>query len=182
MNAAIRRAAAADWAGISALCAETGAAGEPVEAAEREGFVRHWIEPYRELRPDWAWVAVSEKRIIGYLTGSPDTLGFEKERRRVFNPPPDSRQFFAQATLLKLWSEHPAHLIANVAADYRGMGLGGKLLQAFFAELRRAGAPSAHAICGPAAFPFFERMAFRSAAEVRPVPGVILRAMTRPVD
>jgi GNAT superfamily N-acetyltransferase len=182
VNAAIRRAAAGDWDAIGALCADTGAAGAPVDVAEREAFAKHWIGPYRELRPVWTWIAVAEKKIVGYLAGSPDTLDFEKERRRRFDPPPDSREFFPPAIRLKLWAEHPAHLMLNVAADYRGLGLGAKLLQAFFSELRRAGVPSAHAICGPGAFPFFERMAFRAEAVVSPAPGLILRAMTRPVD
>jgi GNAT superfamily N-acetyltransferase len=182
VNAAIRRAAAADWPAIAEVCADTGAAGEPVESAEREAFAAHWIGPYRELRPDWTWVAVADKRIVGYLTGCPDTRDFEAERRRRFDPPPDSREFFPAAVRTKLWTEHPAHLLMNVAVDFRGLGLGAKLLQAFFAELRRAGVPSAHAFCGPASYPFFERMAFRAEASVSPAPGLFLRAMTRPVD
>jgi GNAT superfamily N-acetyltransferase len=157
-------------------------AGAAVEASEREAFSEHWIGPYRELRPDWTWVAVSEKKIVGYLTGAPDTIQFEKERRRTFNPEPDSRDFFSPAVRLKLWTEHPAHLMMNVDADYRGLGAGAKLLQAFFAELRRTGVPSAHLVCGPNSYPFFERMAFRAEAVVSPAPGVTLRAMTRPAD
>ena len=172
----------ADWAEIARVCAATGLAGFPVEEDERAAFVEHWIKPYRELRPDWTWVAVCDKAVIGYLTGSPDTLAFEKERRHVFDPAPDSRDFFSEAIRLKLWTEHPAHLMMNVMADYRGLGAGAKLLQAFFSELRRAGVPSAHLICGPGAHVVFEKMAFREEAVVTPAPGVILRAMTRPVD
>lgn len=182
MSLVVRRAESGDWAAIASLCADTGAGGGPVDGSEREPFSVHWIAPYRELRPDWTWAAVADGAIAGYLTGAPDTLGFEKERRRVFNPPPDSREFFPATIRLKLWTEHPAHLLLNVAADRRGMGLGSALLRAFFAELRRAAVPSVHAICGPAAFPFFERRAFRAEAVVSPAPGVTLRAMTRPVD
>lgn len=182
MNVSIRRAAAGDWTGILRVCGDTGLAGAAVDAGEREAFARHWIAPYRELRPDWTWAAVSEKQVVGYLTAAPDTLAFEKERRRVFDPPPDSRDFFPAAVRLKLWTEHPAHLMMNVSADYRGLGVGARLLQAFFAELRRAGIPSAHLVCGPNSYGFFERMAFRAEAAVSPAPGLVLRAMTRPVD
>jgi GNAT superfamily N-acetyltransferase len=182
VNIVLRRAGPGDWAAVSRVCADTGLAGAPVDAGERAAFAEHWIGPYRELRPDWTWVAVCDQTVVGYLTGAPDSLAFEKERRRVFNPAADSRQFFSPAILLKLWTEHPAHLMMNVAADYRGMGIGAKLLQAFFAELRRAKVPSAHLVCGPNSHPFFERMAFRAEAVVSPAPGVILRAMTRPVD
>ena len=182
MNISVRRAVGGDWEDIAGVCASAGAAGDPVADGDRAAFIEHWIVPYRDLRPEWTWVALADKKIVGYLTGCPDTLSFEKERRRLFNPEPDSRDFFVLAVRLKLWTEHPAHLMMNVTADYRGMGLGAKLLQAFFAELRRAGVPSAHLICGPNSFAFFERMAFRAEALVQPVPGVTLRAMTRPVD
>ena len=182
MNVLVRRASAADWAAIASVCVETGLAGAPVQEAERAAFSEHWIGPYRELRPDWTWVAAADKEVVGYLTGCPDTLAFEKQRRRAFDPGPDSRDFFSSAVRLKLWTEHPAHLMMNVMADYRGLGAGARLLQAFFAELRRAGVPSAHLVCGPNSHPFFERMAFRAEAVVSPAPGLILRAMTRPID
>jgi N-acetylglutamate synthase-like GNAT family acetyltransferase len=180
MSLEVRRASPADWPAIAELCADCGAAGGPVEAAERAAFSKHWIAPYRELRPDWTWVAVEEGTVAGYLTGVPDSLAFEKERRRAFHPEPDSREFFPMAVRLKLWTEHPAHLLMNVAEGRRGAGTGARLVQAFFARLRRAGVPSVHLICGPNAFGFFERMAFRAEALVSPAPGVVLRAMTRP--
>lgn len=182
MNLSVRKVSSVEWTHVARVCADTGAAGGPVDAHEREEFSEHWIGPYRELRPDWTWVAVDGPRVVGYLTGCPDTLDFEKARRRIFSPGPDSREFFPAAVRLKLWTEHPAHLALNVQPDFRGFGLGARLLQAFFAELRRAVVPSAHLICGPDAFGFFERMAFRTEALVQPAPGVVLRAMARPVE
>ena len=182
MNIWVQRAEAADWPEIERVCAATGLAGSPVEQEERAAFVEHWIRPYRELRPDWTWVAVCDKAVIGYLTGCPDTLAFEDERRRAFDPAPDSRDFFPEAERLKLWTEHPAHLMMSVAAEYRGMGAGGKLLDAFFAQLRRAKVPSAHLVCGPNSHSFFGKMAFREEASVQPAPGIVLRAMARAVD
>jgi hypothetical protein len=163
----VRPAAPADWTEIARVCADTGAGGAPVEAVEREAFVRHWIAPYRELRPDWTWVARDGERVVGYLTGCPDTLSFEKERRRAFDPEPDSREFFAQDVRLGLWTEHPAHLMAGVAAEHRGRG---------------ACVPSVHLICGPDTAGYWERRAFRTAATATPAPGLVLRAMTRPVE
>jgi GNAT superfamily N-acetyltransferase len=182
VNIWVQRAAQGDWSEVERVCAATGLAGAAVDEEERAAFVEHWIKPYRELRPDWTWIAVCDKAVIGYLTAAPDTLSFEKERLRVYSPAPDSRDFFPQAVRLKLWTEHPAHFMMNVLADFRGMGAGTKLLHALFAELRRAKVPSAHLVCGPAAYPFFERMAFRAEASVTPAPSVILRAMTRPVE
>ena len=178
----IRKASSVDWTAIAGICADTGRQGRPVGDDEREAFAEHWVGPYRELRPDWTWVAVVDSKVIGYLTACPDTLAFEKERRRLLKPQPDSREFFPQAVRLQLWTEHPAHLHMNVSADYRGYGTGAALLRACFAELRRAGVPSAHVICGPSAAPFWERMAFRTEAVVEAAPGIKLRAMTRPVE
>lgn len=181
MNIWTQRAGTADWAAIARVCADTGLAGAPVDEDEREAFAEHWIAPYRSLRPDWTWVAVCDKAVIGYLTGCPDTLSFEKERRRAYDPAPDARDFFPEAVRLKLWSEHPASFMMNVLADYRGLGAGAKLLEAFFAELRRAKVPSAHLVCGPGAHAVFEKLSFREEAAVSPAPGLTLRAMTRPV-
>ena len=83
MSADVRPAAAADWEEIARVCAQAGAAGEPVAPGERAAFLRHWLEPYRELRPGWTFVAVFAGRVEGYLTASPDTFVFEKERLRV---------------------------------------------------------------------------------------------------
>lgn len=182
MSFAVRRSSPADWAAIELLCALTGAAGEPVDQEEREAFVAHWIAPYRELRPGWTWVAERDGTLIGYLTGAPDSIPFEKERRRVFAPGADSRDFFPKALRFRLWREHPAHFMLAVAADSRGRGVGARLVQSFFAELRRAAVPSAHVFCGPGAHGFFERMAFRAEAVVAPAPGVVLTAMARPVE
>lgn len=182
MTPAIRRAEQLDWSAIKDLCADTGRQGSPVDDDEREAFGEHWIGPYRELRPDWTWVAVADKKVVGYLTGCPDTLSFEKERRRVFTPRPDSREFFPLPIRLKLWTEHPAHAHMNVSSDFRGFGTGGALLRAYFAALKEAGVPSVHVICGPSAASFWERMAFRVEAVVEAAPGVKLSAMTRPVE
>ena len=178
----IRRAGPSDWEAIKAICADTGRQGEPVDDEEREAFSEHWIAPYRELRPDWTMVAVVDQKVIGYRTGCPDTLSFEKERRRVFRPQPDSRDLFPVDIRLKLWTEHPAHLHMNVSADFRGMGAGAGLLKAYIAELKKAGISSAHVICGPAAAAYWERMSFRTAAIVEAAPGINLSALTRAVD
>lgn len=192
----LRRAQQPDWAQVAGICADTGRAGEPVGAAEREAFAERWIGPYREFRPDWTWVAVAGDKVVGYLTGCPDTPAFEAAlQRRVETDrfPTDleaafprymARSHFPPAIRLKLWTEHPAHLHLNVAAGHRGLGTGAALISAYFAQLRKAGVSSVHLICGPSSVPFWERMAFRVEAvvEVAPAaPGLLLRAMTRPV-
>lgn len=176
----IRRAAPSDWAAIKAICADTGRQGEPVDDGERDAFGEHWIGPYRELRPDWTFVAAVDGKVVGYLTGCPDTLQFEKERRRVMSPAPDSRELFSQAVRLKLWIEHPAHLHMNVSNGFRRLGIGVALIWEFFAALRKAGVSSVHVICGPTAAPAWTRMGFRLAATVEAAPGIVVSALSRP--
>lgn len=182
MTPEIRRAAPGDWPAIAGLCADTGRQGEPVDVDERAPFAEHWVGPYRELRPDWTFVAVAGGKVVGYLTGCPDTLSFEKERRRVYDPRPDSRELFPLETRLRLWTEYPAHLHMNVAAGHRRGGVGRALLAAFVSELKKAGIPSAHLICGPAARSYWERVGFREAATVEAVPGLVLSALALKID
>jgi GNAT superfamily N-acetyltransferase len=177
----VRRAAPEDWAAIAGLCADTGAQGEPVGDDERVEFAERWVGPYRVLRPASSFVAQEGGRLVGYLTGSPDSLAFEEERRRAFKPEPDAREFFPMDFRLELWSRHPAHLHMNVAASARRRGVGAALLAAFFAALREAGAPSVHVICGEAASTYWKKAGFADLRVEEPFPGVRLHAMTRPV-
>lgn len=181
MTPEVRKASPADWPAIARLCEDTGRpGGEPVDDGERGPFGEHWVGPYRDLRPDWTWVAVADGEVVGYLTGCPDTMAFEKERR-ARKPQPDSRELFPPSTRVKLWTEHPAHLHMNVAAGFRRGGLGTAMLRAFFAELKKAGVPSIHVICGPTAKRSWERMGFRVEAEVEAVPGVVVSALAQPL-
>lgn len=178
MTPEIRRAAAADWPAIARLCEDTGRQGNPIPDEERGPFGEHWVGPYRELRPDWTFVAVLDGKIVGYLNGCPDTLPFEKEKRRVFNPQPDSRELFTLETRLNMWTEHPAHIHMNVASGLRRSGAGRLMMDAYFAALREAGVPSIHVVCGPNARPFWEHVGFREYATVEAAPGVIVSALT----
>lgn len=175
----IRRAEKGDWPGIAGLCADTGAQGDPVGDDERVEFAERWVGPYRVLRPDWTFVAEAEGRLAGYLTGSPDSLAFEEERRRAFKPEPDAREFFPMDFRLELWSRHPAHLHMNVAAAVRRRGVGAALVAAFMFALRETGAPSAHVICGEAASTYWRKAGFTDLRVEEPFPGVRLHAMTR---
>lgn len=177
----IRGARPGDWDAIRALCADTGAQGESVDAHERAEFAERWTGPYRVLRPRWAFVAVEDGAIVGYLTGSPDTLAFEDERRRAFKLEPDSRDYFPMEFRRELWSLHPAHLHMNFAAAARGKGGGRALLEVFFAALRERGVTSAHVICGEKASSFWRKAGFTDLRVEEPFAGVRLHAMVRPV-
>lgn len=175
----VRAARAADWPAIGALCAETGAQGEPVDG-DHLAFAERWVGPYRVLCPEWTFVAEEDGRVVGYLTACPDTLTFEKRVRAELKPTPDSRGFFGDEFLNKFWGEHPGHLHMNLAKAYRGRGLGGALLALAFAELKRVGVGSAHVFCGNRAKGYWEKAGFKLAASCEPREGVFIHALARP--
>ncbi len=178
----VRRAAAGDWAAIAGLCADTGLpGGEPVDPSERVEFGERWVGPYRELRPDWTFVAVEDGRVVGYLTGSPDTAPFESERRAAFPAWIDAREWFGADFLRDFWTAHPAHLHMNFAKAARGKGHGTRLIAAFREALRERGVASMHVFCGEKASTFWARSGFVDVSVLEPRPGVRLHAMARPV-
>lgn len=177
----LRRVEPGDWEAVAAICADTGAQGEPVGDDERTEFAERWVGPYRRLRPDWTFVAVEEGRLVGYLTGSPDTLAFEEERRRAFAHWTDAREFFPMDFRLDLWARHPAHLHMNFSAGARGKGYGRRLIDVFYARLKVNATPSAHVICGERASGFWRKAGFSDLRVEEPFPGVRLHAMIRRV-
>ena len=176
----IRRATPADWPAVRALCAETGAQGEPVPAEEADAFAERWVGPYLKLRPDWTFVAEVDGRVVAYLTGCPDSAAFEAEVRAKLEPTPDSRSFFGQDFLDSVWTRHPGHAHMNAAKAHRGRGLGGELLKAFFAALQDAGVGSAHVFCGNRALGYWVKAGFSPIGSCEPAPGVFIHALARP--
>lgn len=179
--AVVRRARIEDWHSVARLCAETGRQGEPVDADQAAEFAERWVGPYRRLRSDWTFVAEVDRRVVGYLTGCPDSLAFEREVREKLTPTPDSRGFFGERFLEEFWTKHPGHVHMNLAKPYRGQGIGGQLLKQFFTALKAEGVPSAHVFCGKAAFGYWVKAGFSPAASCEPAPGIFIHALTRAV-
>jgi GNAT superfamily N-acetyltransferase len=197
-EAAVRSAAsAADWAAVRELCCRTGDAGDPIEPSRWPLFAELWIGPYQRIAPAWTYVAERDGRIVGYLTGCPDTAAFRRTRRRRTMLPllvriacgrypwnADARRFVRLVLRLDRGPEHrlrgtlgvplahayPAHLHMNVDAAHRRQGVGGALIERYAADLRAAGVPGIHLFCGSHARPFYLRHGFRDvgALEVRP--------------
>lgn len=79
----------ADWAFVREVCARTGDAGDPIDRARWPFFGEQWIGPYERLRAEWSYVAEGggAGRRLGYLTGSPDTMRFLREKFWLFDLP-----------------------------------------------------------------------------------------------
>ena len=68
------------WTAVGELCCRTGNGGDPISVERWELFARIWIEPSRALMPEWCYVALVDRRVVGYLTGCPDTSSSARQR------------------------------------------------------------------------------------------------------
>ena len=176
-----------DWDAVYDLCCRTGNNGQPV-SPERWGFFgRLWVEPYEKIFPQWTYLAEADGVVVGYLTGCPDSRGFAKAKVGRFALPllvdvcrgrysgnGDARRFvrqflgfektpeeaFPRALRQMLQRDYPAHLHMNVEANWRGSGVGTKLIERFFADLSSTGIPRVHLYCGADPLVFYLRRGF----------------------
>jgi len=194
---------ARDWNAVYDLCCRTGNNGQPVARERWNFFGRLWVEPYEKFFPQWTYVAEAEKVVVGYLTGCPNSRWFAKAKlwrfelpllidicRRHYSGNRDARRFvrqffrfeerpervFPHALRQMLQRDYPAHLHMNVDANWRGSGVGTKLLEHFFADLHEASIAGVHLYCGPDPLGFYLGRGFKELGRVqfRGVPVYVL--------
>ncbi|MBI4348387.1 MAG: hypothetical protein HY553_16210 [Elusimicrobia bacterium] len=186
-----RPRSAEDWQAVRDINCETGAAGAPVKPRNRwPFFAEFWVGPYQRLLPEWTLVARAGGKVVGYLTGCPDSLPFYARRfflhrlplalgiflgrfgatedvRRFLHPGEGVRRNFAIRFGFKLYwhlmTRHPAHLHINVREGHRG-GTGRKIMDAYVAALAEAGVRGLHLFCGANPVPFYRRVGFHKLA------------------
>ena len=136
--------------------------------------------PYVERHPDLAWVVESaDGRTIGYIVATSDTEAFETWFRDEWWPGVADRYPLSgeseptrQDAMIGLANrrapgqdsysaEYPAHLHIDLLPETQGQGLGRRLIETLFDELRRRGVPGLHLGMNPAnaaAGAFYERL------------------------
>ena len=150
-----------DWLAIRHLCCETGFLGQPIEPLfeDRELFADLFTRPYLEHQSEWALVAESEGRVVGYLLGAV-SRGFERKLLRsgvrttarmlwrlltgryVRHPP---SRHFVRWLLTVGYREQPrhplnsAHFHWDLEHRFRGRGLAQRLWSVYEKRLRNAG-------------------------------------------
>jgi GNAT superfamily N-acetyltransferase len=197
----------ADWSRIREICCETAYAGAGLDDPLRaEFFGRYWVGPYERLLPEWTRVARSDGRILGYLTGCPDTARFERRRfflndapllaqvlagaypktqdtrafvRRFFRVDKSADRYFSDGARRAWRSQFPAHLHINLTAESRGRGLGRLLLEDYFERLRADGVPGVHVHCGAAPVEFYRKTGFEVLEERRTDAGSPIFVLTQ---
>ena len=182
-----------DWNAIYELCCRTGNNGQPIAGERWDFFGRLWVEPYKSFFPQWTYVAEAKQIIVGYLTGCPDTSAFTKVKfwkfslqllvdvfRGRYRRNRDARRFvrhffglekipervFPRGLARKLQRDYPAHLHMNVDAAWRRSGVGTRLVEAFFSDLRSAHIPGVHLYCGADPLEFYQRQGFKDLAKI----------------
>jgi GNAT superfamily N-acetyltransferase len=151
----------ADRPAICRICCDTGFLGNPIETifSDREIFANLFAGPYLDYGPDWAWVAESEGKVVGYLLGSVSPTfdyallysGFQTTMKMItraatgcYTGHPRNRQFI-RWLLTHGYREQPrhpdnaAHLHLNVEKPWRGRGLGLRLWETYERQLTGAG-------------------------------------------
>ncbi|MDT0158442.1 GNAT family N-acetyltransferase [Microbacterium sp. ARD32] len=136
--------------------------------------------PYAERHPDLCWVVESDDgRTIGYVVATDDTDAFETWFRDEWWPGVAARYPFSgedEATREdgiigyatargpgreKHTAQYPAHLHIDLLPETQGQGLGRRLIETLFDELRRRGVPGLHLGMNPenvGAGAFYERI------------------------
>lgn len=133
-----RQAAAPDLdAGLDRIFFAASATRTFTSEAARLTFRELWLGQYLSAWPELATVAVRDDgRPIGYLVGS------------LLDPAhhPGNRAIGYFPLLADLTRIYPAHLHVNLDADWRGRGVGVRLVAAFAAEAASRGAPGLHVV------------------------------------
>lgn len=177
----IRPYRSADRASLSDICVKTADAGRDATGLfdddELWGLI--FAIPYVERAPDLAWVVEADDgRVVGYIVAADDTDAFERWFRDDWWPQfaarfprpaaPTTREHktieYAYARRPGRESnagEYPAHLHIDLLPEAQGQGLGRRLLETLFAELRRRGVLGLHLGIDPVnrgAAKFYERI------------------------
>lgn len=170
-----------DRPALSDICVKTADAGSDATGifSDDELWGLIFAVPYAERHPDLAWVVESDDaRVIGYIVATHDTDAFEQWFRDAWWPQFAARfpRAIAAATREEKMIEyayarrpgrepntveHPAHLHIDLLTEAQGQGLGRRLIETLFAELRSRGVSGVHLGMDPAnlgAAAFYERL------------------------
>jgi GNAT superfamily N-acetyltransferase len=179
------------WQAIGDICYRTANHRPPPNAEDWEFFSRVWINPYKKLLPQWTYVALADQRVVGYLTGCPNSPAFARAKFFSCTLPllagiafgrfralDGARRFalrelgiekkpeniFSASIKRSIKKHYPAHLHMNVDADYQRAGVGRALFERYGEDIRHAGIQGIHVFCAAAPLPFYLRLGFTEIA------------------
>jgi len=140
------------------IAADTAFFGDPIEIylEDRRIFLDLFYRYYTDFEPEHAWIAEANQQVVGFLTGGTDAA----KQKEYFNQRllPQFLALFLKGhyqtgpkTWAYLWNmvkarlkkktvlinhqKYPAHLHINVDKNWRGYGVGRKLMRTYFDQL-----------------------------------------------
>ncbi len=163
----IRPYEAADRLSLMKIAADTAFFGEPIEKYldDRHIFQDYFYAYYTDYESEHAWVAVADQEVVAFLTGCFNTEVQLSLTRKKLLPQVLWRLFSGRYKLgKKTWTyyrnlrlakrpenipyvnlqQYPAHLHINVDHNWRGCGIGYRLMQVYLDQLMYAGVKGVH--------------------------------------
>jgi ribosomal protein S18 acetylase RimI-like enzyme len=158
----IRQYQTGDRSSVFHIAAETAFFGDPVEAFmdDRNLFCDAFVGYYTTHKAEYCWVAETGNEVIGYLLGSTQLVTqsdhwLKYMFSRVIIQAVSGKYRIGRRTIgyaLNTVSgyltggeppvdlaEYPAHLHINIDPNFRGFGVGGRLIEAYCKQLHSAG-------------------------------------------
>jgi len=156
-----------DRADLFRIASDTAFFGEPIEIYldDRRIFEDSFYAFYTDYEPEHCWVATADDQVVGFLTGCIHTRRQQAITKKKILPKVFLRFFTGhykierktwkyQRRLLKEYLQpgkstmdndlYPAHLHINVDSNWRGYGIGLRLMQTYFSQLRALNIPGVH--------------------------------------
>ena len=156
-----------DRADLFRIAADTAYFGEPIEIymEDRRVFLESFYAYYTDMEPEHCWVACADGQVAGFLTGCTGTPRQQqamqhilvpavrrKVLRREYKPGLKTYRYLFNVWLAERrhedpqvdFTRYPAHLHINVDRNWRGFGLGKRLIQTYLQQLRELNVPGVH--------------------------------------
>jgi len=119
---------------------------------QKEKYYNIWLGCYLDYYPEFTFLAVSDRRCVGYITGVSDSA-LEDHLFRI-NPIYD---FYSE-----LYHKYPAHLHMNCHPGFQSKGIGSMLIESFIDVLLQMNISGVHIITAQNArnVTFYRKMGF----------------------
>ena len=184
----IRKAVLSDIPYLYDICLKTGDSGKDASDIFFDPFLvgSYYAAPYLLFSDGICFIAEYDYCPQGYIIAAPDTAAFEKWMEEVWLPPlrerypmpypPDKIRSENEGKIIKAlhdchfpadtesWlTDYPAHLHIDLLPNIQGKGVGRRLMDALFSELKKRGIPGVHLGVGSSnesAIVFYKKVGF----------------------
>lgn len=124
---------------IDAIFFEASSKKEFKDQQEKDAFNWKYLGFYLAHYPEYAWIAINEHKVLGYIVGMPFT-----QDPSLYQIQPHLKAFSEE------FKVYPAHLHINCHESSRGLGIGKLLTVKLMDQLKREGVKGLHIMTGPA--------------------------------